>query len=106
LLAAVAVILVLGDSGDATGSPIAIAGVGLLTFVVAMLGVRSRVTDHGLHALLIASAVAVAAAIVITTVRLSGMPELSPSTVGPRAKPVISMGGVGPSTSQNAAAAH
>jgi hypothetical protein len=93
LVAVVAVILAFGDSGDATGSLIAIAGLGLLTFVVEMLGVPSRGTDHGLHALLIASGVAVAATIVGTTVRFSGMPELLPSTVGPSAKPVTSMGG-------------
>jgi hypothetical protein len=73
LLAVVAVILALSQSGDATRSLIAISGVGLLTFLVGMLDLRGRVTDHGLQALLIASAIAVAATIVGTTVRVSGV---------------------------------
>lgn len=73
LLGAMAFMVVLANSGEASGSVTAIASASLVTFIIGMLGLRRHVTDHGLQPLMLASIAAIAATIVGTTVRISGV---------------------------------
>ncbi|MFN2489497.1 MAG: hypothetical protein ABR529_07135 [Actinomycetota bacterium] len=73
MLAAVAALVMLGDSSDASGPGTAVVVLAVVGFMIGMFGLRRRITDHGLRALLIASAVGIAASIVGTAFRVSGV---------------------------------
>ncbi len=73
LLAAVALIIIVVSPGDASSPVTALAGLALVAFVVGLIGLRSRMTKQGIGPLLVASAVAITATIVGTTVRVSGV---------------------------------
>jgi hypothetical protein len=73
LLIAVALTVVVVDSGDASGPVTAIAAGSLVCFIVGMLGLRRRVTEQSLRPLALTCVATVVATIIGTTTDISGI---------------------------------